>query len=114
VRRGSYFGTTVGGTWWHRYKEPPFFARGNGEFWLDDDGIGFVKTLTKHPITIAWGEITGVSLGRGHAGQWGAGRPVLKVRFNRDARDLEAGFLLSSDWPQMEVLASDLQRRAGG
>jgi len=110
-KQGNYFGTEIDGRWWKRYRAPAFFARGNGELWLDEEGLHFLKKLTKAPLTITWAEGTGASLGKSHAGRWALGRPVLKVAFRRDDLDLSAGFYLSSDWSEMEQFAADLTRR---
>ena len=54
MRKGNYFGTVIDGKWWKRYRASGYFARGNGEFWLDDTGVHFRKLLTKTPSTIGW------------------------------------------------------------
>lgn len=114
MKQGGYFGTEVDGKWWKRYKGRAFFARGNGEFWMDDDGIHFRKLLTERPLTIRWHEMTDADLSRTHAGRWATGRPILQVMFQRDGHDLVAGFLLSRNWDDMEELASDLRRKIAG
>jgi hypothetical protein len=114
MAKGNYFGTEVDGRWWRRYRRDGLFARGNGEFWMDGDGLHFLRLLTRSPIDIAWAEITGVRLGRWHAGRWGAGHPILKVDFERRHLRLTAGFLLSRSWPEMEGLTADLRDRVVG
>jgi len=108
MTKGNYYGTEVAGNWWKRYREKGFFARANGELWMDESGIHFRKLLTSAPLSIHWDEITGAQLGRSHAGRWAAGRPVLKVSFGRNELDLSAGFQLSPDWPTMEQFARDI------
>ena len=114
MKKGNYFGTEIHHKWWKRYRNSRFFARGNGEFWMDESGIQFRKLLTKSPLLIPWDEITDASLGKWHAGRWGGGRPILQVNFERDGQRLRAGFLLSRDWGEMESLASDLRKRTRG
>ena len=114
MKKGNYFGTEIDGKWWKRYRAPAFFARGNGEFWMDEKGIHFQKLLTKTPLTIRWSEASGASLGKSHAGRWALGRPILKIAFRREGENLSAGFYLSSDWSEMEAFASDLDRRIKG
>lgn len=114
MKKGNYFGTEVDGKWWRRYRGPGFFARGNGEFSMDETGMHFRKVLTKEPLTIGWNEATKATLGKGHAGRWAMGRPVLKVEFERDGSSLTAGFYLTSDWTEMERLADDLTARIAG
>jgi hypothetical protein len=111
MKRGNYFGTESEDKWWKRYRAPAFFARGNGEFWMDEEGIHFLKLLTKTPLTIGWSEASGAMLGMSHGGRWALGRPILKVAFRRQGEELVAGFYLSGDWPEMEAFAADLDRR---
>ncbi|MCP3997621.1 MAG: hypothetical protein GY722_21560 [bacterium] len=112
MKKGNYFGTEIDSKWWKRYRAPGFFARGNGEFTTDEEGIHFLRLLTKEPLTISWGEVRSATLGKGHAGRWAMGRPILKVGFERDGSNLVAGFFLSKDWQAMEQLAADLTARA--
>ena len=111
MKKGNYFGTEIDGKWWKRYRAPGFFARGNGEFSMDKAGIHFARLLIKEPLRIAWSEARTAALGKGHAGRWAMGRPVLKIGFERDGASLVAGFYLSSDWAEMEQLAADLTTR---
>jgi hypothetical protein len=84
MKKGNYVGTEIDGSWWKRCRGAAFFARGNGEFRLDDEGIHSLRNLTKTPLVIAWGEMSEATLGTWHAGRWIRGRPILKVRFARD------------------------------
>ncbi len=111
VKKGNYLGTEVDGSWWKRHRGKAFFARGNGELWMDDSGIHFRKLLTSQPLSIRWDEMTGARLGTWHAGRWIGGRPILKVDFVRDAQPLSAGFYLSADQVEMEQLSQDLASR---
>jgi hypothetical protein len=112
MKKGNYFGTEIDGKWWKRYRAKGFFARGNGEFTMDDKGIHFLRLLTKEPLTIGWSEVRTATLGKGHAGRWAMGRPILKVGFERDGSTLVAGFFLTKDWSEMEQLAADLRAKA--
>ena len=114
MKKGNYFGTEIDDKWWKRYRDSRFFARGNGEFWMDESGIQFRKLLTKSPLLIPWDEITNASLGKWHAGRWGGERPILQVDFERGGQRLRAGFSLSRDWGEMESLATDLRKRTQG
>lgn len=110
-KKGNYFGTEIDRAWYKRFRDDGFFARGNGELWLEQDGLCFLRLLTRKPLRVGWEEMTGVRLGKWHAGRWAAGRPVLKVDFHRHGRELTAGFLLSSSWPEMEAFSVDLGRK---
>jgi hypothetical protein len=114
MKKGNYFGTEIDGKWWKRYRAPGFFARGNGEFSLDEAGIHFLRKLTKQPLTIEWREARSATVGKAHAGRWAMGRPVLKIAFTRDGSDLEAGFLLAHGWAEMEQFAADLNAKISG
>ena len=114
MKKGNYLGTEIDGKWWRRYRSKGFFARGNGEFTMDEDGIHFLRLMTKDPLTIPWTEIRSATLGKSHAGRWMLGRPILKVGFQRDGSDLVAGFYLAKDWTPMEQLAADLQAKLAG
>lgn len=110
-KKGNYFGTEIDHSWYKRFRKDGFFARGNGEFWLEDDGLYFLRKLTKTPLHIPWSEMTGASLGKWHAGRWGGRQPILKVDFRRHGLDLSAGFLLGREWPPMKRFAEDLEKR---
>ena len=119
MKKGNYLGTEIDETWWKRYRAPGFFARGSGEFWMDETGVHFRRLLTRAPLTITWSEMTGAKLGTWHAGQWVLGRPFLKIGFTRDGRDLSAGFCFSrgkdrGDWRVTEQLAEDLNLKIAG
>ena len=109
--RGNYYGTEIDGRWWQRYRSTGFFARGNGRFWMDERGLHFHKALAGAPLTILWDEISAVWLGTWHCGRWGLGRPLLKVGFARDGRNLTAGFQLSGDRQGMDQLVGDITAR---
>lgn len=111
MKRGSYYGTEVNGQWWRRYRGPAFFARGNGEFYMDAAGIEFRKTLTNRPLQIGWDEVTSIQLGAWHAGRWGGRKPILKVGFHRDGECLAAGFGLRVDQATLQQLVADLRRK---
>ena len=54
MKKGNYFGTEIDGKWWKRYRAKGFFARGNGEFTMDEEGIRFLRIAdqgaTDHPL----------------------------------------------------------------
>ncbi|MBW2701628.1 MAG: hypothetical protein JRF33_12500 [Deltaproteobacteria bacterium] len=110
-KKGNYFGTEIDRKWWKRFRKDGLFARGNGDFWMDEEGIRFHRKMTKTPFLLTWAELSGAELGRWHAGRWGGRRPLLKLDFERDGKILCAGFYLAADWVQMESLAKDLDAK---
>ncbi|MEW6440622.1 MAG: hypothetical protein AB1640_06740 [bacterium] len=95
TRVGSYLGTEIGGKWWKRFRRDGFFARGNGEYWLDDRALCFRRYLTKAPLIIPFEKMTGLRLGTWHAGKWVLGKPILKVLWRHEGQELSSGFYVS-------------------
>jgi len=107
---GHYMGTEINGRWWKRYKKDGFFARGKGTYWYDEKAFYFLKYLADDPMVIPLEDITDIKLGTWHAGQWGAGAPVLKIIWEKDSLLLSSGFLLSKKREEVEAMISDLQK----
>lgn len=112
-RSGYYFGTEVDGRWWHRGHGDALFARGNGEFWHDDEALYFLRYLTLKPLAIPFKQVTGLSIGKWHAGRWGVGRPVIKVHWRRGEQNLSSGFTLAKDPEEVRSLVQELAELAG-
>lgn len=109
-RAGHYFGTEIGGKWWKRYRAPGFSARGNGAWWFEDDELRFHRTLTKETTRIPLRLVKGISFGTWHAGQWNAGRPVVKVTWTLDGQELSSGFGFG-DRPSADVFVAEIRTR---
>lgn len=112
-RKGHYFGTEIEGKWWKRYRRDGLFARGTGEFWFDGDALCFRRYLTKTPLVFRFGDIREVRTGRWHAGQWGMGRPVIKLIWEKEGMSLSSGFLLVNSDREAELLVTEIRRRRG-
>ncbi len=95
-KQGHYLGTEIDEKWWKRYKEDGFFARGNGEYWYDEDAFYFQKYLTQDPIVIPLNSITYFKLGSWHCGRWSWGQPIAKILWNHQGMVLCSGFVLSN------------------
>ena len=95
-REGYYFGTVVDGKWWKRYKKEGFFARGNGDYWLEEHDFCFRKFLSDKPIRISLQRIDEITTGKWHAGKWGGGLPVIKICWTEKGENLCAGFILAN------------------
>ena len=106
---GHYMGTEVDEKWWKRYRKDGFFARGRGAYWYDEKAFYFLKLLAKEPMRIPLERIVDVKIGKWHAGQWGAGNPVLKIIWEKDGLLLSSGFLLSKRREDIESLIEHLE-----
>ena len=109
--QGHYLGTEMDGKWWKRYKDNGFFARGNGTYRLGDSAFIFQKYPNANPILIPYEKITNLQIGTWHAGRWGAGRPILKILWQKDGQTLSSGFLLAKDRSDVENLIEVLAER---
>jgi len=78
-KKGHYIGTEINEKWWSRYRGEGFFARGNGEYWFDEDFFYFRRYLTKEPIKIPFNRIKEIKTGNWHAGRWCVGIRVIKI-----------------------------------
>lgn len=112
-RSGYYFGTEVNGRWWHRGHGDALFARGNGEYWYDGEALYFLRYLTLRPLVIPFAKVTGLSIGRWHAGRWGMGRPVIKIHWRRGEQELISGFALARNPAEARRLLRELAVLAG-
>ena len=110
-RKGQYLGTEIDEKWWKRYKKDKFFARGSGEYWIDDTGLHFHRYLTKDPIEVPFAKIIEVKIGKSHAGRWLLRSQVLKLIWERDGMKLSSGFIVSRNQRETEAVMADLKSR---
>jgi len=110
---GSYLGTEKDGKWWKRYMARGFFARGKGELWLEDGAICFHRMLTRTPLRIPFDRITGISVGRWHAGVNMFGERAVKVHWEADGGELSSGFVLGRTEEHAREAARRLRERIG-
>lgn len=92
---GLYLGTEIDEKWWRRYMKDKLFARGNGEYWFDDEGFYFRRYLTKKVIFIPFNSVLEIKLGTFHAGRWCLGNLILKIVWRKEELRLSSGFLIS-------------------
>lgn len=113
LRKGHYLGTVVDGKWWKRYRQDGWFARGSGEWWLEGGELHFRRFLTKRPLVLPLDRIRSVETGTWHAGQWAAGRTVIKLTWENEGRCLTAGFVLAgTEGESLTLVAALAPRRA--
>lgn len=101
-REGAYLGTDIDGKWWRRFMGLKMFARGNGKFWLENDGVRFHRYLTQKPLFLPFSAIVGFNIGKWHCGKWGGGHPILKIMWTHEGKKLSSGFLFSKNLQEVE------------
>lgn len=92
LKSGYYYGTEIDEKWWKRYKEPTYFMRGNGEYWLDEKGICFRRFMTQEPFMIPFDKIKALKTGWFHAGKVGIGKIATKIIWENNGVLLSSGF----------------------
>ena len=105
---GKYFGTEIDEKWWKRYRQNKMLARGNGTLSYDEQSISFLRLLTKKPIVIEFENIAEIKIGKWHSGQWGAGKPIVKIIWQNDGLLLSSGFSISTESGTIDEFVSDL------
>ena len=93
-QRGHYLGTEIDGKWWRRHRKNHFLARGLGEWWQDEEGLYFLRYLTKEPIFIPFSLVKAVKTGKWHAGRRAAGKEIVKVFWQSEGQSLCSGFVV--------------------
>jgi len=88
-----YFGTSLGGGFFGRYKAEKFYERGSGELWLTNNALYFRRFLTmdKFAFKIPINAITDISSGHAIAGKISL-PPILKIHWEKDDETLVSGF----------------------
>lgn len=86
-------------------------ARGNGTFSYDEQSISFLRVLTRIPIVIELEQILEFKIGKWHAGQWGAGKPILKILWKNDNQLLSSGFSLTTESVAIDGVVTELSNK---
>jgi hypothetical protein len=107
---GAYLGTEIDERWWKRYRKDGFFARGNGEYWLENDGLYFRRYLTKKPLFVPYHKVQELRLGKWHAGQWRMGKPILKIIWAKEDLRLSSGFVIPGPLQEALNLKAELEK----
>jgi len=110
-RRGCYLGTEINEKWWKRYTKEGLFARGNGEYWYDDEAFYFLRDLTRDPIVIPFGKMGGLKVGTWHSGRWAWGNPIIKLLWVHQGQSLSSGFILSYQESEVLMLLDEIRQR---
>jgi hypothetical protein len=107
---GLYLGTTIDRTWWKRYRERGYSARGNGRYRFEGRELVFDRALTSELTRVPLDAVTDVSSATSHAGKWLGGKPIVRVTWSRDGRHLESGFGFA-DRASADAFAAEIERR---
>lgn len=110
-KTGHYLGTEIDEKWWKRYRKDRFFARGNGEYWHDEQGFYFLRYLTKEPLFIPFESILEIKSGKWHSGRWSAGVEILKIIWNKEGWRLSSGFRVSVKKEETDQLKEILKEK---
>jgi len=110
-KTGLYLGTEIEEKWWKRYRKDKFSARGNGEYWSDDQAFYFLRYFTKEPITIPFKNIIEFKTGKWHAGKWGFGYPILKIIWLKEDITLSSGFLIQKNNEKIMDFIANLKKQ---
>ncbi len=110
-KTGHYLGTEIDEKWWKRYRKDRFFARGNGEYWHDEQGFYFLRYLTKEPLFIPFESILEIKSGKWHSGRWSAGVEILKIIWNKEGWRLSSGFRVSVKKEETDRLKEILKEK---
>lgn len=92
LKSGYYYGTEIDEKWWKRYKKPSYFMKGNGEYWLEENGIYFRRFMTQAPLMIPFDRIKDLKSGWFHAGKVGIGKIATKIIWENNGLLLSSGF----------------------
>jgi hypothetical protein len=109
--RGHYLGTEIDEKWWRRCTEDGLLARGNGEYWYDDEAFYFLRDLTDDPIIIPFHKMRDVKVGAWHAGRWAWGRPIIKMLWVNRGQSLSSGFILAYQRPHTLRVLDEMKAR---
>jgi hypothetical protein len=111
-KKGLYLGSeVVGKRWFKRYLKDKLFARGNGLYWIGEDGFYFLRYLTRRPIFIRFSDILEITLGTKHAGRWAMGNLIVKIIWRKDGLVLSSGFLVSKKKENAITLKAELEKK---
>lgn len=109
--KGKYYGTEINRRWWKRFRQKPFFARGNGVLLVSDESLSFSRKLLAEPIVIPFSKITEITSGTWHAGQWGGKQTIIKIVWNNDNLQLCSGISIEIPNDEVQILLERLQHR---
>lgn len=107
---GHYLGTEIDECWWKRYTANGFFARGDGEYWYDEQGFTFRCFLSRSSLYIPFSAVQTVRIGRWHSGRWAWGMHILKLLWQAEGQLLSSGFTVGSRLEQVDRIREEIER----
>lgn len=108
-QRGHYLGTEIDGKWHRRYRKDGLFARGLGDYWIEDDVLRFRRYLTREPLSIPLRQVQAVELGNWHAGRWVGSKRAIKLVWEHEGKQLSSGFVFTRTAPEAAQQADELR-----
>ena len=109
-KSGHYLGTEIDNKWWSRYRKNGFFARGNGEYRIDNNNFYFRRYLTKSEIVIPLKEVQEIKTGKWHSGKWVGGALVIKLLWIKNGLKLSSGFVVSQNLEETNLLIETIKK----
>lgn len=110
---GHYLGTEIDEKWWKRYYKDKLLARGNGEYWIEQDAFCFHRFFTRSDVKIRFQDIVDVKIGKWHSGRWYSGWPIVKIVWIKEGVRLSSGFGITENLSTAMSIVDDLKQRAG-
>jgi hypothetical protein len=104
-------GTELDEKWYRRYKKKGFFARGLGDWWIENNIFRFHRIMLKKDLEIPLARVRAIELGRWHGGQWAGRKRVLKFIWEHEGRRLSSGFVLTRSSADAARLREKLERQ---
>lgn len=87
------------------------FLRGNGKYWIDDNGFNFQRYLTKTTLLVPFKKIIGIKEGKWHSGKWVGNLLILKILWSENNTNLSSGFVITRNSVEFHTIINDLQVR---
>lgn len=108
---GHYVGTTIGDTWYRRYREDGFLARGLGRYWCEDGALFFRRFLVRTPVVIPLHLVTDVYVTNRHAGRRVRSPRIIVLVWENDGEELRSGFVFCSSQSDVPAAAAWIEEK---
>ena len=95
--------------WSKPYRKEKMWIRGNGEIWLDKNGIHFHRFGIEQEIFIPFNKIKDLQFGYWHARGWQMWLTI-KVIYEHDGKMLSGGFVVSRKKEKTHVCTNMIRK----